>query len=292
MKTKFYIKSIITICAFLNISVTNLKAQSDYTVDWNDTSTYNVTCGKVITSKWSVKDDSCSMTTPFIRVEASEGSEVIYTFKVNQSGNGEISDRCWVYHSIDTEDWVQDTMFTAGGTPKVFTYNDSVYMNYTHYVRFRITMKTDSHTEFWSITGGDLKVTDGVPALQKIMFYASRPPAPQQDPPTMPVELVSFNGTAAAGQVKLLWTTASETNNDYFTIEKSNDGVAFEPLGYVNGAGNSNIVTEYAFYDNDPFALSYYKLKQTDFDGTSAYSEIIAINTQANNAATMQIRSS
>ena len=97
-------------------------------------------------------------------------------------------------------------------------------------------------------------------------------------------KLISFNGAAADGKVKLNWATASETNNDYFTIERSNDAVTFEPVGYVNGAGNSNIMNEYMFYDNAPFALSYYKLKQTDFDGTSTFSEIIAVNTLSNSS--------
>jgi len=91
----------------------------------------------------------------------------------------------------------------------------------------------------------------------------------------LPVKLISFNATLANEKVNCTWETASETNNDYFTIERSKDGNGFESLGNVKGQGNSNINTRYSFTDNNPFdGISYYRLKQTDFDGKYTYSTI------------------
>lgn len=90
----------------------------------------------------------------------------------------------------------------------------------------------------------------------------------------LPVTLLSFSAKMAEDIVYIEWSTASEVNNDYFTVERSSDGVHFEELGIVFGAGNSNNVIEYAMQDTDPFeGVSYYRLKQTDYDGTISYSD-------------------
>ncbi|MBJ7427639.1 MAG: SBBP repeat-containing protein [Bacteroidia bacterium] len=92
---------------------------------------------------------------------------------------------------------------------------------------------------------------------------------------TLPVKLISFNATLANEKVNCTWETASEINNDYFTIERSKDGNGFESLGNVKGQGNSNSNTRYSYIDNNPFSgISYYRLKQTDFDGKYTYSDI------------------
>jgi len=94
----------------------------------------------------------------------------------------------------------------------------------------------------------------------------------------LPVELLSFNASTNEDGVKLEWSTASEYNNDYFTIEKSKDGVGFDTVMDVAGAGFSNEVLEYTEIDNFPFTgISYYRLKQTDFDGTESYSSIVSV---------------
>jgi hypothetical protein len=92
---------------------------------------------------------------------------------------------------------------------------------------------------------------------------------------TLPVKLLSFNATLANEKVNCAWETALEINNDYFTIEKSKDGNSFEAVGNVKGQGNSNRNIRYSYIDNNPFSgISYYRLKQTDFDGKYAYSSI------------------
>lgn len=95
----------------------------------------------------------------------------------------------------------------------------------------------------------------------------------------LPVELSFFNIQATARQtVDIIWKTATEQNNDYFTIERSQDGLNYETIGSVAGAGNSSTTLAYQFSDEKPlFGKSYYRLKQTDFDGTSETFEPKAI---------------
>lgn len=100
--------------------------------------------------------------------------------------------------------------------------------------------------------------------------------------PPLPIELVFFNAICNEENVKLLWTTASETNNDFFSVERSSNAVDWENVLNVNGAGNSNQPLSYQAWDNEPLnVVSYYRLKQTDFDGSYAYSGIVT--TDCNN---------
>lgn len=86
---------------------------------------------------------------------------------------------------------------------------------------------------------------------------------------SLPVELVNFDVVNQQGKIMLNWATATETNNNFFTIERSIDGVNAEVIGVVKGAGNSNSLLNYNFVDDNPLSgIAYYRIKQTDFDGT------------------------
>ncbi len=95
----------------------------------------------------------------------------------------------------------------------------------------------------------------------------------------LPISLIDFDAQPVLENVEVTWTTASETNNDYFTIERSKDGVNFKAFAVIDGAGNSNAMLNYKVMDFEPFeGLSYYRLMQTDFDGKFEYSDIKAVN--------------
>lgn len=95
----------------------------------------------------------------------------------------------------------------------------------------------------------------------------------------LPIELLNFNAIMNSGKVDLTWSTASERNNDYFTIEKSKDGFNFETVTLVSGAGNSTSIIEYTDVDYKPYSgISYYRLKQTDYNGLFSYSKIVSVN--------------
>ena len=90
------------------------------------------------------------------------------------------------------------------------------------------------------------------------------------DPGALPVELLSFTAKAEKNKVKLNWVTASEKNNSHFTIEKSVNGNNWSKVAEVNGQGNSNVIHDYSYTDSYPISgASWYRLSQTDYDGTS-----------------------
>ncbi len=94
---------------------------------------------------------------------------------------------------------------------------------------------------------------------------------------SLPVELLDFQAVADQREniVNLHWSTATESNNDYFTIEKSADSQEWEDVLSIPGAGTSAQRLDYAGADKNPFpGLSYYRLRQTDFDGQFSYSPI------------------
>ena len=96
----------------------------------------------------------------------------------------------------------------------------------------------------------------------------------------LPIDLISFQ-TKSIGNSKVMaeWKTASETNNDYFTVERTKDGIHFEDVCIVKGSGNSTSTKDYSSIDPHPFkGISYYRLKQTDFNGETSYSAISAVS--------------
>gem|GEM_PF-2544261 len=91
----------------------------------------------------------------------------------------------------------------------------------------------------------------------------------------LPVEFVDFKAEGFNQDTKLSWETYSELNNDYFIIERSSDGTNWENILRVEGVGNSSEILSYKSVDEAPLSgLSYYRLKQVDFNGTSTYSGI------------------
>ncbi|MEO0471633.1 MAG: T9SS type A sorting domain-containing protein [Bacteroidota bacterium] len=115
-------------------------------------------------------------------------------------------------------------------------------------------------------------------------FYASEGDCDNDNPRdtgtgtfTLPVEYLSFNATQIGARVELVWETASESQNDFFTLERSYDGLAFTAIDQVDGAGNSQAINRYQRFDALPvIGQAFYRIKQTDFDGSFSYSSVIA----------------
>lgn len=102
----------------------------------------------------------------------------------------------------------------------------------------------------------------------------------------MPVEITMLYGICIDENiVELRWQTASETDNSYFVILRSFDGVHFEEVDYIMGAGTTTEVHDYVFYDTDDNdGIVYYKLRQVDYDGNYTDSKVIAVQTCGKNA--------
>lgn len=100
----------------------------------------------------------------------------------------------------------------------------------------------------------------------------------------LPIELLSFNAKMFNKNVLLKWVTATEINNNYFEIEHSSNAKDWKTFGKVEGAGNSAIQISYNFIHSNPInGVNYYRLKQTDFDGSYSYSDIQAIEKEKDN---------
>jgi len=106
-------------------------------------------------------------------------------------------------------------------------------------------------------------------------------------PVVLPISLVSFTGHNTVDGNSLEWKTASEVNSDYFTLERGtyrNGSVEWLELQFVNGAGNSNIINTYGYFDLDyPDDINYYQLTQTDYDGNSVTYNMISIDNKIKN---------
>lgn len=97
-------------------------------------------------------------------------------------------------------------------------------------------------------------------------------------PQPLPIELLKFTGLVTDPGNLLEWVTASETNNDYFTLERSREGIDFVPIARIDGAGNSSQPLSYRYLDREAGdGIWYYRLRQHDFDGRYSYSEVVAL---------------
>ena len=188
-------------------------------------------------------------------------------------------------HNVpDNQHWTVDRFWEVSATTPVAV--DSVKFTY------RIIERPDSDTiatnlgaQYWNYWDGPywlptqfgtgIAYSVNVPSF--IKFNTSWTLTSITSP--LPIKLLYFDAQPEDDKVKLSWSTASEINNDYFTIEKSIDGSQFFPIGNVSGSGNSTIKLQYYFDDTKPFfGISYYRLKQTDFDGAFTYSRAVPVN--------------
>jgi len=119
---------------------------------------------------------------------------------------------------------------------------------------------------------GTVKTTANVTSFSPFTFGSTKGINP------LPIELLSFTAVPNKNKVDLNWVTASEINNDYFNIERSVDGINFETVNTTDGAGNSTSIINYYSVDANPYnGLSYYRLKQTDFNGNTSYSQTVPV---------------
>ncbi|MBC8047671.1 MAG: T9SS type A sorting domain-containing protein [Fimbriimonadaceae bacterium] len=97
------------------------------------------------------------------------------------------------------------------------------------------------------------------------------------------IDIINFDASWNGNAVLINWTTASEKENDYFTLERSKDGNQFYAINTIDAAGESNMEIQYSSTDNNPFpGINYYRLKQTSFSGKNSYSKIISVSTLSN----------
>ncbi len=95
----------------------------------------------------------------------------------------------------------------------------------------------------------------------------------------LPIELIRFTAVLEDNVIALEWATASETNNHYMMVERSADGIQFDHIGRVYGAGTTVEAQHYTFIDEQPApGWNYYRLRQVDYDRSEEYSKVVAID--------------
>jgi hypothetical protein len=109
----------------------------------------------------------------------------------------------------------------------------------------------------------------------------------------MPIELKTFYALPQGKKVKLVWETATENNNKDFTVERSSDGINYSLLSTIPSLapkGNSVVPLNYEFLDEKPIeGTSYYRFKQTDYNGKYKYFQVISVDIQKSNHVTFTV---
>ena len=181
-----------------------------------------------------------------------------------------------------------DTMWIPAGIHVTVDINSPTYSNMVvivdGYLNFNVGQKINMCPGSLTVSAtGEL---DGGNGGSKIVICGVSDwngPGPQHGPlyfsgGNLPVALVSFDGEQIKNTIQTSWTTLTETNNNYFTVEKSTNGISFEEIGKIKGNGTTTVQHNYNFIDESPApGTNYYRLTQTDINGQSEIFKIIAV---------------
>jgi hypothetical protein len=116
------------------------------------------------------------------------------------------------------------------------------------------------------VTNGSAATIFGISSANPCSSFPCTLPVP------LPIELMAFDASRNGRSVEVKWATATETNNDYFTVERSRDLLSWVEVAKVKGAGNSTHILHYTCNDTEPVMTDcYYRLRQTDFDGSHQF---------------------
>ena len=142
----------------------------------------------------------------------------------------------------------------------------------------------ENEGKYISIAGGQITEASMIKELSEAEA-AGLDIQPESWSEPFPIELSEFYAEITEySYVEIFWETQTETNNDFFTLYRSNNGVDFIPIAEISGAGTSTYQNWYSYLDASFYpGISYYKLTQTDYDGTTSTSKTIAIYRAPNN---------
>ncbi len=180
-----------------------------------------------------------------------------------------------LHHVSDCEYW---TITPSGGTPSA-----RVWLSWQDPYSCGVLAPTDLRVVRWTGSvwedrgNGGLNGNTVSTALVESAFGPWTLGSSTENNP-LPIELLLFEAHARTDDVALTWSTASETDNAFFTVERSADGTTFHPLLVRAGAGNSQTLLHYDAVDPSPIrGLGYYRLRQTDHDGVSSLSAVVPV---------------
>jgi Secretion system C-terminal sorting domain len=227
----------------------------------NSTSSYNKNAFSTATIEFNLPVSKSSIESFKISNVSSIKGQIISAKDIN----GSYVELVWLSSSIKDVSTTNDPAFinneVVGNNPP---FSGSVEFSFNSAIKTLIISRKSGVT-----STGDVNVT-----FQKICI--SNTPAP--------VELTFFKAKASNNTVKLNWQTAYEKNNKGFEIFRSVDAKTWENIGGVKGQGASNVIIDYSFEDKHPLSiLTYYRLKQLDFDDKYSYSNTVAVSLEKKN---------
>lgn len=179
---------------------------------------------------------------------------------------------------------------TASANPTSGTYNTTLYStNYTNATGAGFTVAKGTSTAAFGLNGVCAASTASTTVRTGMNGFSVFGVAQSVTP--LPVELTSFTGVALDDRNQLSWQTASEVNNHYFDVERSDDGINFYPIGRREGNGTTSQVHNYALDDFNPIeGVSYYRLKQVDFNGGTFYSQVVTLEFHRGNMTVSNVK--
>ena len=164
-------------------------------------------------------------------------------------------------------DGIPDFLEDAGGLPAFLTFGNTLYRDTDNdglVDLYDANQNGDNRDNVSQMGEAD---NDGAPDFRD-----------KDDKVSLPIELISFTAIEVGSFVQLDWSTATEINNDYFTISRSTDGVIFEEIFTQRGSGNSTTRNDYRRFDESPeLGYNYYRLNQTDFNGEQESFNIVVV---------------
>jgi hypothetical protein len=227
---------------------------------------------------------SGSSYTPIIMENAGVSDNFSAYVGENRYANG-TSGGVTIMHAVDRTWYIEESVLTGSDVTLTIQWNAGEELSPTQANAFnRLNCFISHYTNgAWDRQTGNAASGSGPYTISRSGIN-SFSPFSVEDPQALPITLIDFTAKAEGKKVRLDWETGSEENNDFFTVERSLDGKTFEKVFTKDGAGNSKTNLYYFGYDNKPYTgISYYRLKQTDFDGKFAYSDIISVNVQGEN---------
>ncbi len=225
-----------------------------YVVNWTDPSTYTISCGSTTGNKWSIQNRVCTYDSPNINSGGSPAEpdkRAVISVSVNPTGNLDNDDTLII--RAYNEGTLQTMLTVVGDTvSSVFTASFEIMVPAASNSTVEVIAINNQSSEKWRIMQEGISV--------------SFPAAP------LPVELELFKGRMKNNTAVLEWVTRAEVNNDYFTVERSDDGWNYVPVARIKGKGTTTTASYYSWHEDlDDGQLAYYRLKQTDFNGDFKY---------------------
>ena len=174
--------------------------------------------------------------------------------------------------------WVIEPTTTGYNVDAVFPYADSEYAAPNTISESNlVAQRWEPAPAGWQPPVGSVNIANNNVRVSGVTGFSPWVLVDNNSP--LPVDFISVKANYFESDVYVEWATASEINNDYFVVERSVDGFVFEEIGRVDGAGNSSEIQYYTYVDEAPlFGISFYRIRQVDFDEMQDVSSVVSVN--------------